>query len=285
MGEQTKASEAVQRFMRHADDFAAIDAELWQPISIAAIARSAPQFDETVLDACCGTGASAVPTAELVGPGGLVDAVDLAPAMIERARERAGADQAQRMPQLHWHVGDVQSWEPSGYDLVQCVLGVFFFDDVEAGLRRLVERARPGGRVAVTLWHAGAFAELTAALLDAVRTEGGAEGEAAVAEWESRPADRVPDTAGGTAEWLHEAGLERVQSDAIPRHLPLDDDLAWRLVLGMRRRRLVEGLKKKPRRRVRERFLEVLRERGIERVDVSTITAVGHRPAPAPPAE
>lgn len=268
----------MQRFVRHADDFAAIDGELWQPISIAAIARSAPQFDEIVLDACCGTGASAVPTAELVGPAGLVDAVDLSPAMIEGARRRAGADAAQRMPQLRLHVGDVEAWSPVGYDLVQCVLGVFFFDDVDAGVRRLIERARPGGRVAVTLWHAGAFDEFTAVLADAVRAEGGSDGEAAVAEWEARALDRVPATPGATAEWLHELGLEHVQSDAVPRHLALDDDLAWRLVLGTGRRRLVDDLKKKPRRRVRERFLALLAEREIDRVDVSTITAIGHRP-------
>lgn len=275
----------MQHFLRHADDFGAIDAELWQPISLATVARSSPQFDERVLDACCGTGASAVPTAELVGPGGVVDAVDRSPAMIEVARERAGADSAQRMPQLRFHVGDVTSWEPTGYDLVQCVLGVFFFDDVDAGTRRLIERARPGGRVAVTLWHAGAFAEFAEVLVDAVLAEGGAEGEAAVAAWRTKPADRVPDTAGATAEWLHGLGLERVQSDEVPRHLSLDADLTWRLVLGTRRRQLVEGLGKKARKRVRERFLALLAERGIDRADASTVTAVGVRPAsPGSPA-
>jgi SAM-dependent methyltransferase len=280
MGEQTKAPDPVQRhFLRHADDFAAIEAELWQPISIAAIARSAPQFDELVLDACCGTGASAIPTAELVGPTGAVDAVDRSSAMIDVARARAGADSAQRMPQLRLHVGDVEAWDSTGYDLVQCVLGVFFFTDVAGGTRRLIEHARPGGRFAVTLWHAGAFAEFSEVLAEAVLADGGAAGETAVAEWRNRGRRDVPDTAGATAEWLHELGLERVQSDAIPRHLPLDDDLAWRLALGTGRRALVEDLKKKPRRRVRERFLALLAERGIDRVDVSTITAVGYRPA------
>ncbi|MGX5696810.1 class I SAM-dependent DNA methyltransferase [Agromyces soli] len=283
MGEQTKAPDAVQQhFLRHADDFAAIEAELWQPISIAAIARSAPKFDELVLDACCGTGASAIPTAELVGPAGAVDAVDRSSAMIDIARARA--DSVQRMPQLRLHVGDVAEWEPSGYDLVQCVLGVFFFAEVAEGTRRLIEHARPGGRFAVTLWHAGAFAVFDEVLAEAVLAEGGAAGEAAVAERRSRSRGVVPDTAGATAEWLHELGLERVLSDAIPRHLPLDDDLAWRLVLGTGRRQLIEHLKKKPRRRVRERFLGQLAERGIDRVDVSTITAVGYRPAEPPAA-
>lgn len=276
MGEQTKTPDAVQRFTRHADDFAAIDAELWQPISIATIARSAPQFDETVLDACCGTGASALPAAELVGPGGLVDAIDLSAPMIERARARAGEGADERMPQLHLHVGDVLEWETTGYDLVQCVLGVFFFDDLDAGMRHLVERARPGGRIAVTLWHEGAFHSFEQALVDAVAGEAGEE---AVRWFHERDTGRVPRTAGATAALLHGLGLEQVRADAVPRHLPLDDDLAWRLVLGTGRRRAIEGLAKKPRRRVRERFLALLHERGLDRVDVSTITAVGHRPA------
>ena len=48
----------------------ALDEVLWDPIARATVLRSHPMFDERVLDACSGDGASVLPTAELVGPAG-----------------------------------------------------------------------------------------------------------------------------------------------------------------------------------------------------------------------
>src|SRR5260370_11236274 len=42
-----------------------------------------------VLDVCCGSGASAIPAAEKVGPEGFVLGVDLAEKLLERARSKA----------------------------------------------------------------------------------------------------------------------------------------------------------------------------------------------------
>ena len=41
-----------------------------------------------VLDVCCGTGSSAIPAAELVGPSGFVIGIDLADRLLALARER-----------------------------------------------------------------------------------------------------------------------------------------------------------------------------------------------------
>ena len=54
--------------------FAELDEVLWDPIGRATVLRSNPRFDERVLDACARDGATALPTAELVGPGGVGDA-------------------------------------------------------------------------------------------------------------------------------------------------------------------------------------------------------------------
>src|SRR4030095_1847216 len=42
-----------------------------------------------VLDVCCGSGASAIPSAETVGPDGFVLGVDLAENLLELARSKA----------------------------------------------------------------------------------------------------------------------------------------------------------------------------------------------------
>jgi len=278
MGEQSDVRGTVRHFVEHASAFAELDAVVWDPISMATVLRSAPQFGELVLDACCGDGASAVPTAELVGPTGAVDAVDLSETMIELAAERAERESAP-LPQLRLHAADVLEWEPTGYDLVQCVLGVFFFGDPEAGAQRLVERAKPGGRFAVTLWAPTAFREFTKALCDAVEAEGGEAGAEAVASYRDRSRPAVPETPGALAQWLGQLGLEGARGELVPRHLDLDDDLAWRLVVGMSRARLIADLDDETRDAVATRFHALLAERDLTRVDVSTLIGVGHVPS------
>ena len=108
MGDTTSEPEIVGGSAPAATSFADLDELIWNPISTAAVARAHPRFDELVLDACARDGASALPTAELVGIGGLVDAVDTSAELIEIARERAG----ERMPQLKLHVADATTWEP-----------------------------------------------------------------------------------------------------------------------------------------------------------------------------
>ncbi|WP_395245405.1 class I SAM-dependent methyltransferase [Agromyces sp. MMS24-K17] len=254
-----------------ADDFSVLDEVLWEPISAATLVRSRPQFDELVLDACCGAGASALPTAELVGIGGLVDAIDTSEPLVELARDRAGS----RLPQLHLSVADATTWETVGYDLVQCVLGVFLFDDLDEGVRHLVEAAKPGGRVAVTVWARGAFDPIPAALAEALRGDTDVPDTDAFAHLVMSEAE----TPGSLALWLSGHGLVQVRADAVHRHLELDDDLAWALVLGTRLRTFVAGLDAEALDQVRERFVESLRTREVTSIDVTTLIGVGHRPA------
>jgi SAM-dependent methyltransferase len=269
MGDTTTVPDFAGEFADRADSFAQLDDALWNPISTAAVSRSHPRFDERVLDACCGDGASALPTAELVGHGGVVDAVDRAEPMVELARERAGG----RMPQLHLHVADVTEWEPTGYDLVQCVLGIQFFPDVEADTRRLIERARPGGRVAITVWARDAIEPLPELLVGALPDDAVVDVDAL-----TRPAIDGADTAGTLAHWLAELGLVDMRAEAVQRHLDLAPEFAWQLVLGTGLRAAVDGLGEPELAGVRERYLAAIAERGVETVDVTTLIAVGRRP-------
>ncbi|WP_136707365.1 class I SAM-dependent methyltransferase [Agromyces sp. H66] len=271
MGDTTTVPDFAAEFGRGAASFAELDEVLWNPISTAAVARSRPQFDERVLDACCGDGASALPTAELVGVGGLVDAVDIAEPLTALVRERAG----ERMPQLHPQVADVTTWEPTGYDLVQCVLGIFFFPDVAAGTRHLIERARPGGRVAITVWARGALEPLPELLVRALP-----EGAASDLDLEelTTPTVEHAETPGSLAHRLGELGLVDVRAEQVQRHLDLTPEVAWLLVRGTGLRAIVSGLDDAELEGVRERFLAALEEGGVRTADISTLIAVGHRP-------
>jgi SAM-dependent methyltransferase len=212
-----------------------------------------------------------------VGTGGLVDAVDVAEPLIEILRERAG----DRLPQLHLHVADVTTWEPSGYDLVQCVLGIPFFLDLEADTRRLIERARPGGRVAITVWARGAIDPLPE-VLTASLPEGGSDNRKKPRKPKKppkppKPPVEVAGTAGTLAHWLTELGLVDVRAESVQRHLDLTPDLSWRFVLGTSLRAAVADLDAPDLKGVRERYLATLAEREVRTIDTTTIIAVGRR--------
>lgn len=287
MGDTTTVPDFAEESADAADSSAELDGVLWDPISTAAVSRSHPRFDERVLDAWCGDGASALPTGELVGIGGLVDAVDLDESRVALARQRAG----ERMPQLRLHVDDVTAWEPTGYDLVQCVLGLERFADLDAGTRHLIDRARPGGRVAITAWAKGALEPLPELLAAALPAENGADAGDHDDETDDPtdggdPGDHdtddhataIPDTAGTLAHWLTELGLVGVRADAVQRHVDLTPDLAWRLVQGTGMRAMLSGLDEAAQADVRERFLAGIVEHDVQRVDLATLIAVGHRP-------
>jgi SAM-dependent methyltransferase len=150
---EDRQTEIRGAFDAAAADFTALGRHLWEPIGTAAVRVADPRPGERVLDACCGTGASAIPTARLVGSAGHVDAVDLSGPMVEELWRRS-AD----LSQLRAHQADVTTWAPGGYDLVQSALGIFFFPDMTAGTDHLISRARPGGRVVFTIWRGDAMA-------------------------------------------------------------------------------------------------------------------------------
>lgn len=68
----TSALGGTGAFGEAAKDFAALAPALWDRLAAATITAVDPRPGEQVLDACCGTGASALPAAQRVGPLGRV---------------------------------------------------------------------------------------------------------------------------------------------------------------------------------------------------------------------
>jgi len=97
-----------------------------------------------VLDACCGTGASALPAARAVGPAGHVVGVDVAAPALALARAKAVR---QGLANVEFVESDIEhtGLVPESFDVVICVFGIFFLPDMVAGLRELWRLVRPGG--------------------------------------------------------------------------------------------------------------------------------------------
>ena len=111
------------------------------------IARADPQPSERVLDAATGTGAVAILLAKR---GADVVGMDLAPVLIETARERA----AEEGVSVQWDVGDAEAmdYEDASFDVVVSTCGVMFAPDHAAVAHELARVTKPGGRVVLACW-------------------------------------------------------------------------------------------------------------------------------------
>jgi SAM-dependent methyltransferase len=111
------------------------------------IARVAPGPGTRWLDLACGTGA----VAERAAAGdALVTGIDLAPALIDTAKQRA----AQRGLGIDYRVGDCERLElaDASYDVVSSTCGVMFAPDHAATARELARVTRVGGRIVLANW-------------------------------------------------------------------------------------------------------------------------------------
>ena len=251
-----------------AADFTALGRHLWEPIGRAAVAVADPRPGERVLDACCGTGASAIPAARLVGVEGHVDAVDVSGPVVDELR-RLSLD----LPQLTAHQADVTTWRQQGYDVVQSALGIFFFPDMTAGTDHLISRARPGGRVVFTIWRgesmAAAGRHLGLAVAEVTNTP----------VPPPRPAhliDRV-NQADTYAAWLTERGLADVEVTVDEMTLTMTPEVAWLVVVGSGFRGALAKVPADAVEEVRKTYLASMRDEGMAEVDATTLIGVGRR--------
>lgn len=102
-----------------------------------------------VLDVGAGTGASLVPAAQRVGPGGSVVGVDIAPGMVARLRQ---AIEANNLGNARALVADAEKlpFTDESFDAVLCGFGLFFLPDPLRGLSEFHRVTRTGGTLGLT---------------------------------------------------------------------------------------------------------------------------------------
>jgi ubiquinone/menaquinone biosynthesis C-methylase UbiE len=244
---------------------------LWAPMGEETVGAARPAPGQRVLDACCGAGASALPAARAVGSAGAVDAVDLAPGLLAIGRERAARE---GLPWLRFAEADVTAWDTGGYDVVQCVYGVFFLPDLDTGTAHLASLTAPGGKLVITTWAVdgmGPISRLVADTVNEVAPENPAVRSGARDVWQRI---NSPERLAG---WLNGLGLSDVDVREVPFSVPMDADLAWSLALGTGMRRMLAGLGDALLAEVRERFGAALGGNGIDTFNGDSLIAVGVR--------
>jgi SAM-dependent methyltransferase len=111
------------------------------------IARLDPRPDDRFLDLACGTGA----VAELAAKrGAQVTGLDLAPVLIETARQRA---QEQGL-EIEYHIGDCENLQfgDASFDKVSSTCGIMFAPDHDGSARELARVTKRGARIALANW-------------------------------------------------------------------------------------------------------------------------------------
>jgi len=250
-----------------ADHFDDAALSFWDRFGSATVNRLNLHPGEDVLDACCGTGASALPAAQRVGKRGSVVGVDLSEGALALARGKA---RRLGLGNVEFRPGDVEATglTSGAFDAVVCVFGIFFLPDMAAGVRELWRLVRPGGRLALTVWGPDIFEPATTAFWEAVRSErpdlvGGFQ-----------PWNRIT-TPDALAELVTESGIADavVVAEAGQHPLAVVEDW-WTIVLGTGYRATVEQLAARAVERVRAANVTTLRERDVRSIATNVIYAV-----------
>ena len=265
-------TKAAATYNAAADSFDAPTNSFWDRFGRRTVERLGLVPGSRVLDACCGSGASAIPAAEAVGARGFVLGVDLAEDLLALARAKA---HARELDNVEFRVADVldRTITSESFDAVVCVFGIFFIPDMAGAVRALWKTVRPGGKLALTTWGPNTFEPASSAFWSAVR--------------EVRPDlcrgfnpwDRISEPQA-LRELLLEAGVERadVVAEAGSHPIPTPETW-WTLILGTGYRGTLEQLDPGDRERVRRANLEYVQRSGIASVETNVLFAVAEKEA------
>ena len=220
---------------------------------------------ERVLDVCCGSGASAIPAAEIAGS---VVGVDLAENLLALARSKA---RERGLTNIEFRSGDMTQlpFDDGSFDVVVCVFGIFFVPDMEAALRELKRVLRSGGRLAITTWGPRFFEPASTAFWESVRSvrpdlyKG------------FNPWDRISEV-DAVCSLLTAAGLENVEavaeSDSQPVNSPED---WWAMIMGSGYRGTVAQLDPADQERVHLANLDFIRRTSLSSLESNVVYASG----------
>jgi ubiquinone/menaquinone biosynthesis C-methylase UbiE len=120
------------------------------PIGDALLAQAIYQPGERVLDLGCGGGATTLAIAEAVGPEGAALGLDVAPMLVERARQRAAA--AGSSARFICADAATAKLDEPPFDRLFSRFGSMFFEAPVSAFTNLHTMLKPGARIDLAVW-------------------------------------------------------------------------------------------------------------------------------------
>jgi len=257
-----------------ADFFDASPLSFWDYFGRRTIELVSLPSGSRVLDVCCGTGASALPAAEAVGPTGNVMGIDLAKQLLESARTKAIQ---RRLGNIEFEIGDMLSmrFPVASFDAVVCVFGIFFVPDMAMAVRELWRCVRLGGKLAVTTWGPNLSEPANDAFWCSIKDvrpdlfKG------------FNPWDRLNDP-GSLTKIFDEAGIAPPKIVPENRVHPINSaEDWWAIVLGSGYRGTIEQLTLAERQKVQDANLAFIRDAKISAIETNVLYALETKPLTA----
>ena len=268
---QAKAK-AATTYDAAADHFDDEPLGFWKRIGERTVARLALPAGANVLDVGCGTGASALPAAQAVGPNGFVVGVDLSARLLDRARTTTAM---YRLTNVEFRLADMTALGfPDGrFDAVVSVFSIFFVPDMEGLVRELWRMVRPGGKLAVTTWGPRIFEPAYSRWLAAIKRER-PDLHSAFNPW-----DRITDVEA-VRRLLRDGGVTEadiIAEDGLQLLRSAED--WWIIALGSGLRWTIEQMGPEAAARVKADNIQWLRENEISGIETNAIYVIGNKPS------
>jgi len=113
--------------------------------------RSEIELGGRVVDIGCGTGATTMSVASLVGESGLVVGVDISKTLLDCAKSRSSKISGVH---IEYTLADAQTWrfKADSFDLVTSRFGMMFFANPVLAFKNLAVALRKGGRMSFVSW-------------------------------------------------------------------------------------------------------------------------------------
>jgi ubiquinone/menaquinone biosynthesis C-methylase UbiE len=268
---QAKAK-ATATYDAAADHFDDEPLAFWERIGRRTVECLALATGAKVLDVGCGTGASALPAAQAVGPSGFVTGVDLSARLLDRARAKA---KARGLSNVEFRLADMTSlgYPDDHFDTVVSVFSIFFVPDMEGLVHELWRMVRPGGKLAVTTWGPRIF-------------------EPAYSRWQKMIKQERPDLYSAFNPWdritdpesvrrlLQDGGAANIEVAAEDGNQMLRSAEDWWIIaLGSGLRWAIEQMGLEAAARIKTDNVNWLNENKIDRLETNAIYAVAQKTA------
>ena len=150
------------RWAEHAERYEATGDRQWRALVDTGLISAA----DAILDIGCGTGKSTREAARLA-PSGSALGVDLSARMLERARERAAAENVTNVAFLQADA-QVHPFDGEAFDVAISSFGAMFFADPVAAFANVARALRPGAALGMLTWRDLGRNEWVAALRTAL---------------------------------------------------------------------------------------------------------------------